>query len=75
MSVHMFIAEAKSNPTLRHHIFKATLSRFLRGHEEGTKTAVALPRCSESTKDSIAGWWDLGSTVWRELWQNFGMVL
>ena len=40
---------------------------------DDTKTAVALPHCSESTKESIAGWCILGSEVWLELWQNDGM--
>ena len=40
---------------------------------DGTKTAVALPHCSESTKESIAGWCIFGSELWLELWQNDGM--
>ena len=38
-----------------------------RGHE----TAVALPHCSESTKESIAGWWTFGLEVRLELWRNY----
>ena len=37
-----------------------------------TKTAVALPHCSESTKESITGWCIFGSEVWLESWQNDG---
>ena len=40
---------------------------------DGTKTAVALPHCIESTKESIAGWSIFGSEVWLEFWQNDGM--
>ena len=39
-----------------------------RGHE----TAVALPHCSESTKESIAGWWTVGLEVRLGLWRNCG---
>ena len=35
-----------------HFLTSATKSRCL----EGTKTAVALPQCSEGTEKSIAGW-------------------
>ena len=40
---------------------------------DGTKTAVALPYCSETTRESVAGWCVFGSEVWLELWQNNGM--
>ena len=33
---------------------------------EDMKTAVALPNCSESTQESIAGWCIFGSAVSRE---------
>ena len=39
---------------------------------EDTKTAVALPHCSESTKESIAGWWTVGLEVRLGLWRNCG---
>ena len=40
---------------------------------ERTKTAVALPHCSESTEESIAGWCIFGSKVWLKLLQSDGM--
>ena len=40
---------------------------------EDTKTAVASPHSSESTKESIAGWWSFGLEVRLELWQNYGI--
>ena len=49
----------------------ATKSRCL----EDTKTAVALPQCSESTKESIAGWWAFGSEVRLELWRNYTNIV
>ena len=45
-----------SNDLEPHFPTSATKSRCL----EETKTAVALPHCSESTKESIAGWRTLG---------------
>ena len=39
---------------------------------EDTKIAVALPRCSESTKESIAGWWTFRLEVTLEFWGNYG---
>ena len=33
---------------------------------DSTKTAVALPHCSESTEESVAGWCIFGSAVWLE---------
>ena len=37
----------------------------------GIKNAVALPHCSESTRESIAaGWWTFGLEVTLELWRN-----
>ena len=56
----------KSNPLESHFGKSATMSRSL----EGTKPAVAMPHCSGSTYDSIAGWCIFGSEVWLELWQN-----
>ena len=55
-------AGEKSNSTLWNYVFKtsAAMSRSL----EDTKTAVALPLCSESTSESIAGCCVFGSTVW-----------
>ena len=38
---------------------------------QDTKTAIALPHCSESTKESIAGWWSFGSEGKLELWRNY----
>ena len=40
----------------------ATMSQYF----DGTKTAVALPHCSESTIESVAGWCIFGSEVWLE---------
>ena len=37
---------------------------------EETKTAVALPHCSESTNESIAGWWTFGLEVRLELYRK-----
>ena len=42
----------KSNPLEPQFETSATMSQSL----DGTKTAVTLPHCSESTKESIAGW-------------------
>ena len=47
--------EKKNKSNNWNHIFQ--LQRQSRGPLEDTKTAVALPHCSESTRDSIAGWW------------------
>ena len=44
----------------------------MRDKVEGTKTAAALPHCSECTKESFSGQETLGSTQQGELWQNFG---
>ena len=49
----------KSNNLEPHFPTSATKSRSL----DDTKTAVALPHCSESTRDSIAGRW----TFWLEV--------
>ena len=51
------VGKIKSNPLEPHFQTSATMSRSLKG----TKTAVALPHYinSESTKESIAGWWTL----------------
>ena len=38
---------------------------------ENTKTAVALPHCSESTKESIVGWWTSGLDVRLELGRTY----
>ena len=46
----------ESNDLEPHFPTSATKSRCL----EDTKIAVALPHCSESTKESIAGWWTFG---------------
>ena len=59
----------KSNPLQPHFENSATMSRSL----DGTKTAVALAHCSESTKASIAGWCIFGSEMWLALWQHDGM--
>ena len=56
----------KSNDLKPHFPTSATKSRCL----EDTKTAVALPHCSENTKESIAGWWTFGLEVRLELWRN-----
>lgn len=45
---------------------KALLSQSL----EGTKIAAALPYCSKSAKESIAGWCTFGLEVKLELCQN-----
>ena len=58
----------KSNPLEPHFQTSATMSRCL----ERTKTAVALPHCSESTRDSITGWWTFLLEVTPELWRNYG---
>ena len=58
----------KSNNLEPHFPTWATKSRSL----EDTKTAVALPHCSGSTKDSIAGWWTFWLEVTPELWRNYG---
>ena len=31
-----------------------------------------MPHCSESTRDSIAGWWTVSLEVTPELWRNYG---
>ena len=54
----------KSNDLEPHFPNSPTASRC----QESTKTAVALPHCSENTKDSIAG-----LEVRLELWWNYGM--
>ena len=59
----------KSNPLEPHFGTSATMSQSL----DSTKTVVALPHRSESTKGSFAGWCIFGSQVWLELWQNDGM--
>ena len=51
----------KSNDLEPHFRTSATKSRCLL--VEDTKTAVALPHCSESTKESIAGWSTFGLEV------------
>ena len=58
----------KSNYLEPHFPTSATKSRSL----EDTKTAVALPHCSESTRDSIAGWWTFRLDMTPELWRNYG---
>ena len=58
----------KANPQEPHFETSATMSQSL----EGTKTAVGLSHCSESTQESITGWCIFGSTVWLELCQNYG---
>ena len=58
----------KSNDLEPHFPISATKSRCL----EDTKTAAALPHCSESTKESIAGWGAFGLEVRLELWRNYG---
>ena len=60
----------RSNDLEPHFQTWATKSRCL----EDTKTAVALPRCSETTRGSIAGWWTFELKVRLELWQNYGVV-
>ena len=60
--------KSKSNDLEPHFPTSATKSRSL----EDTKTAVALPHCSESTQESIAGWWTLGLKVRLELSRNYG---
>ena len=59
----------KANPLQPHFETSATMSQSL----EGTKTAVGLSHCSESTQESITGWCIFGSTVWLKLWQSDGM--
>ena len=58
----------KSNSVEPHFPTSATKSLSL----EDTKTAVALPHCSESTRDSIAGWWTFRLEVTPELWRKYG---
>ena len=60
----------KSNNLEPHFPTSATKSRSL----EDTKTAVALPHCSESTRDSIAGWWTFRLEVTPELWRKHGTL-
>ena len=57
----------KSNDLEPHFPTSETKSRCV----EDTKTAVALPHCSESTKESIAGWWTFGIETRLELWLNY----
>ena len=57
----------KSNPPEPHFQTSATMSWCM----EGAITAVALPHCSESTKESIAGWWTFGIETRLELWLNY----
>ena len=59
----------KSNHLEPHFPTSATKSRCL----EDTKTAVALPHCSESIKESIVGWWTFGLEVRLDLCQKYGM--
>ena len=59
--------ESKSNNLEPHFPTSATKSRSL----EDTKTAVALPHCSETTRDSIAGWWTFRLEVTPELWRKY----
>ena len=54
----------KSNDLEPHFPTSATKPRCL----EDTTTAAALPQCSESTKESIAGWWTFGLEVTLELY-------
>ena len=58
----------KSNDLEPHFPTSATKPRCL----EDTKTAVDLPHRSESTKESIAGWWIFGLEVRLEFWRNYG---
>ena len=60
--------ENKSNNLEPHFPTSATKSRSL----EDTKTAVALPHCSESTRDSIAGWWTFRLEVTPQSWRKYG---
>ena len=60
--------ENKSNNLEPHFPTPATKSRSL----EDTKTAVALPHCSESARDSIAGWWTFRLEVTPEVWRKHG---
>ena len=54
---HLATVPEKADPTTLNHIYfqrqRQSQSRSL----EDTETSVALPHCSESTRDSIAGWW------------------
>ena len=60
----------KSNPLEPHFETSATMSQSL----DGTKTAVAVPHCSENTNESIAGWCCIfGTEMWLELYLNDGM--
>ena len=58
----------KSNDLEPHFPTSARKPRCL----EDKKTAAALPHCSESTKESIAGWWTVGLEVRLGLWRNCG---
>ena len=58
----------KSNNMEPHFPTSATKSRSL----EDTKTAVALPHCSKSTWDSIAGWWSFLLEVMPDIWRKYG---
>ena len=49
--------------------------RTLRDKVEGTKTAAALPHCSECTKESCGGWETMGSRLRLELWKNYANIL
>ena len=61
----------RTNSTTWNHRFQlqATKTRCL----EDMKTAAALPHCSESTKESIAGWWTLRLEMRLELRRSYGV--
>ena len=62
----------KSNDLAPHQLF-SNFSDNVTVPVEDTKTAVAFPHGSESTKESIAGWWTFGLDVRLEfLWWNYG---
>ena len=65
--VHTSTRKNKSNDLEPHFTTSATKSRCV----EDTKTVVALPHCSESTKQSISGWWTLALEVRMESWRNY----
>ena len=67
----VFTRNNKSSDLEPHFLTSATTSRCL----EVTKTAVDLLNCSESTKESIAGWWTFGLEVRLELWRNYGSYI
>jgi len=66
---YMRTGKIKSNALKPHLQTSATMSRCF----ELKKTAVALPLCSESTQQSIAGWCIFETKVLLKFWQSDGV--